>query len=95
MIIFSQVRFLLGIQAQSFVGPFKLPKHYVEIGKNIHHTNIADLVISLICITVLFTVKVCNTIMKGPLSNNGLQGPLFVKISIPDWNRNTSNLSAF
>lgn len=37
-----------------------MPKHYIEVFKNVANTNLVDLLLSVICITILLTVKYIN-----------------------------------
>ncbi|ESO89479.1 hypothetical protein LOTGIDRAFT_192974, partial [Lottia gigantea] len=54
----SQVKYALGIKIPRFGGLFQIINTYIAIIKNIVHTNIPELVITLICIVILYLVKV-------------------------------------
>ncbi|CAH1783539.1 unnamed protein product [Owenia fusiformis] len=58
-IITSQVKFMLGIPTlvKAYTGPFKLILTYVDIFSNIMHTNIADLIISILCCAMLILMR--------------------------------------
>ncbi|KAK6190522.1 hypothetical protein SNE40_002373 [Patella caerulea] len=55
----SQVSKMLNIKVLPHAGAGKLVKTYIEIFTNITQTNIADLVISVICVIILLLVKIC------------------------------------
>uniref|UniRef100_UPI00398F2BE8 sulfate transporter n=1 Tax=Pristiophorus japonicus TaxID=55135 RepID=UPI00398F2BE8 len=66
-ILTSQVKYLLGISIPRAHGPGSLVKTWVHIFKNIHHTNICDLVTSMLCLLVLVPLKEVNECYKSKL----------------------------
>ncbi|XP_078087222.1 sulfate transporter isoform X2 [Mustelus asterias] len=66
-ILTSQVKYLLGISIPRAHGPGSLVKTWVYIFKNIHTTNICDLVTSLVCLLVLVPLKEINECYKSKL----------------------------
>ncbi|XP_067852499.1 sulfate transporter [Heptranchias perlo] len=66
-ILTSQVKYLLGISIPRAHGPGSLVKTWVYIFKNIHNTNICDLVTSILCLLVLVPLKEINECYKSKL----------------------------
>ncbi|ELT97625.1 hypothetical protein CAPTEDRAFT_119293 [Capitella teleta] len=56
-IITSQIPTMFGLSLQRFSGTFSLPNTIIEVFKNIQHTNVASLLITLVCIAVLMVIK--------------------------------------
>lgn len=54
----SQVKYVFGLKIKRFSGMFQLALTYVEIFKNIHKTNLAEMTISFICMIIIYLVKV-------------------------------------
>lgn len=54
----SQVKYVFGLRIRRFSGVFQLVLTYVEIFKNIHKTNLADMTITFICMIIIYLVKV-------------------------------------
>ncbi|XP_053399637.1 prestin-like isoform X2 [Mercenaria mercenaria] len=54
----SQVKYILGLKIPRTDGLFQVVKTYKFIFERISHTNVATLVVSLICIVILYLVKV-------------------------------------
>ncbi|XP_064632130.1 prestin-like isoform X3 [Lineus longissimus] len=53
----SQITHVFGLSIPKYYGPLKLIYIYRDLFSNIHHTNIASLVTSLICVAALVGVK--------------------------------------
>ncbi|XP_072368241.1 sulfate transporter [Scyliorhinus torazame] len=66
-ILTSQVKYLLGISIPRAHGPGSLVQTWVHIFKNIHTTNICDLVTSLVCLLILVPLKEINECYKSKL----------------------------
>ncbi|XP_052068355.1 sulfate transporter-like [Mytilus californianus] len=58
-IVSSQVPKMFGIEVSAHTGAGKLVKMYIELFSNLEKTVISDVVITVICITVILVVKVC------------------------------------
>ncbi|ELT90545.1 hypothetical protein CAPTEDRAFT_72617, partial [Capitella teleta] len=56
-IITSQITTVFGLSLPSISGTFSLPNTIIEVFKNIQHTNVASLLITLVCIAVLMVIK--------------------------------------
>ncbi|XP_060582830.1 prestin-like isoform X2 [Ruditapes philippinarum] len=54
----SQVKYILGLKIPRTDGLFQVVKTYKFIFERITHTNVATLIVSLICIVILYLVKV-------------------------------------
>lgn len=54
----SQVKYALGLKIPRSDGTFQIIKTYALIFKHLHETNIPTLIVSLICMAILYTVKV-------------------------------------
>ncbi|KAL5011790.1 hypothetical protein ScPMuIL_010341 [Solemya velum] len=54
----SQVKTVLGLRIKRFPGVFQIVNTYFAIFENIEMTNFAELLISLICIAIIYLVKV-------------------------------------
>ncbi|XP_007910486.2 sulfate transporter [Callorhinchus milii] len=70
-ILTSQVKYLLGIKINQPRGPGSLILTWVEIFRNIHKTNLCDLITSILCLLVLVPIKEvnarCKPKLKGPI----------------------------
>lgn len=66
-IITSQIKYLLGIRIPRANAPGALVKTWVSVFKNIHETNICDLVTSILCLLVLVPMKEINECYKSKL----------------------------
>ncbi|XP_078406834.1 sulfate transporter isoform X3 [Cetorhinus maximus] len=66
-ILTSQVKYLLGISIPRVQSPGSLVQTWVNIFKNIHTTNICDLVTSVVCLLVLVPLKEINECYKSKL----------------------------
>ncbi|XP_041049383.1 sulfate transporter, partial [Carcharodon carcharias] len=66
-ILTSQVKYLLGISIPRAQSPGSLVQTWVNIFKNIHTTNICDLVTSMVCLLVLVPLKEINEYYKSKL----------------------------
>ncbi|XP_051871266.1 sulfate transporter isoform X2 [Pristis pectinata] len=66
-IITSQIKYLLGIRIPRANAPGSLVKTWLSIFKNIHETNICDLVTSILCLLVLVPMKEINEWYKPKL----------------------------
>ncbi|XP_067899056.1 sulfate transporter [Heterodontus francisci] len=66
-ILTSQVKYLLGLSIPRAHGPGSLVQTWVYIFKNIHHTNICDLVTSVLCLLLLVPLKEINECYKSKL----------------------------
>ncbi|XP_069754878.1 sulfate transporter isoform X2 [Narcine bancroftii] len=66
-IITSQMKYLIGIHIPRANGPGSLVKTWISIFKNIHETNICDLVTSILCLLVLVPMKEINECYKSKL----------------------------
>lgn len=53
----SQVPKTLGVRVKAFSGPGKLILMYVDLFKNIKETNVAEVIIAIVCIIILLFVK--------------------------------------
>ncbi|XP_050951823.1 solute carrier family 26 member 10 [Labeo rohita] len=57
----SQLQSMLGLRLPRFAGAFSLFKTLASVMENVPHTNLAELVISLLCLAVLVPVKEVNS----------------------------------
>ncbi|KAG5282397.1 hypothetical protein AALO_G00055540 [Alosa alosa] len=57
----SQLQSMLGLRLPRYTGPFSLFKTLASVMENLPHTNVAELIISLVCLAVLVPVKEVNT----------------------------------
>ncbi|XP_034028291.1 solute carrier family 26 member 10 [Thalassophryne amazonica] len=57
----SQLQSMLGLRIPRHTGTFSLFKTLASVMENLHHTNTAELLISLLCLAVLVPVKEVNT----------------------------------
>jgi len=53
----SQVKHVFGISTDNYSGPLKLIYTYIDFFKQIPDTNVASIIISIICMAVLFVTK--------------------------------------
>uniref|UniRef100_UPI00358FE3A5 sulfate transporter-like n=1 Tax=Myxine glutinosa TaxID=7769 RepID=UPI00358FE3A5 len=63
-ILTSQVKYLLGLSMPRYKGVGALVMNWVSLFKMIHHTNICDLVTSIICFLVMVPIKEMNICYK-------------------------------
>lgn len=66
-ILTSQVKYLLGLRLPRSHGVGSLITTWINVFKNIHHTNICDLITSLLCLLVLLPSKELNEHFKAKL----------------------------
>ncbi|KAM8972099.1 chloride anion exchanger-like [Pelodytes ibericus] len=64
-VLVSQLKFILGLKVDPYSGPLALFYTLRDIFKQITHTNIADLVTSIIIMVVVFAVKEINERFKA------------------------------
>ncbi|XP_016378077.1 solute carrier family 26 member 10-like [Sinocyclocheilus rhinocerous] len=57
----SQLQSMLGLRLPRYAGAFSLFKTLASVMENVPHTNLAELVISLLCLAVLVPVKEVNS----------------------------------
>ncbi|KAI4896534.1 hypothetical protein NFI96_010307 [Prochilodus magdalenae] len=57
----SQLQNMLGLRLPRYTGTFSLFKTLASVMENLPHTNLAELLISLLCLTVLIPIKEVNT----------------------------------
>ncbi|TRY66502.1 hypothetical protein DNTS_005386 [Danionella cerebrum] len=57
----SQLQSMLGLRLPRYAGSFSLFKTLASVMENVPHTNVAELVISLLCLAVLVPVKEANS----------------------------------
>ncbi|KAK9954157.1 hypothetical protein ABG768_016252 [Culter alburnus] len=57
----SQLQSMLGLRLPRYAGSFSLFKTLASVMENVPHTNLAELVISLLCLAVLVPVKEVNS----------------------------------
>ncbi|XP_043081488.1 solute carrier family 26 member 10 [Puntigrus tetrazona] len=57
----SQLQSMLGLRLPRYAGAFSLFKTLASVMENVPHTNLAELVISLLCLAVLVPVKEINS----------------------------------
>ncbi|XP_042563520.1 solute carrier family 26 member 10 [Clupea harengus] len=56
----SQLQSMLGLRLPRYTGPFSLFKTLASVMENLPHTNLAELLISLVCLAALVPVKEVN-----------------------------------
>ncbi|XP_042569216.1 solute carrier family 26 member 10-like [Cyprinus carpio] len=64
----SQLQSMLGLRLPRYAGVFSLFKTLASVMENVPHTNLAELVISLLCLAVLVPVKEVNSHFRERLS---------------------------
>ncbi|KAI2649672.1 Solute carrier family 26 member 10 [Labeo rohita] len=74
----SQLQSMLGLRLPRFAGAFSLFKTLASVMENVPHTNLAELVISLLCLAVLVPVKEVNSRFR-----ERLRTPIPVEIITP------------
>ncbi|XP_072552675.1 solute carrier family 26 member 10 [Salminus brasiliensis] len=57
----SQLQSMLGLRLPRYTGTFSLFKTLASVMENLPHTNLAELLISLLCLAVLIPIKEVNT----------------------------------
>ncbi|KAG7471877.1 hypothetical protein MATL_G00102650 [Megalops atlanticus] len=57
----SQLQSMLGLRLPRHTGPFSLFKTLASVLENLPHTNLAELLISVVCLAVLVPIKEVNT----------------------------------
>ncbi|KAI1892239.1 hypothetical protein AGOR_G00131310 [Albula goreensis] len=57
----SQLQSMLGLKLSRHTGPFSLFRTLASVLENLPHTNVAELIISFVCLSVLVPVKEVNT----------------------------------
>ncbi|XP_064155201.1 solute carrier family 26 member 10 isoform X1 [Anguilla rostrata] len=57
----SQLQSMLGLRLPRYTGPFSLFKTLASVLENLPHTNLAEFFISLVCLSVLVSVKEVNS----------------------------------
>ncbi|KAJ8369912.1 hypothetical protein SKAU_G00099400 [Synaphobranchus kaupii] len=57
----SQLQSMLGLRLTRYTGPFSLFKTLASVLENLPHTNLAEFLISLVCLSVLVPMKEVNT----------------------------------
>lgn len=70
-ILTSQFKYLLGLKIPRPQGWFTLFKTWYSLLTNLSHTNICDLVTSLVCLLILIPTKELNNRFKAKLKVNG------------------------
>uniref|UniRef100_F6RWK5 SLC26A/SulP transporter domain-containing protein n=1 Tax=Ciona intestinalis TaxID=7719 RepID=F6RWK5_CIOIN len=76
----AQVKYCFGIDLARQKAPFALVKTYVELFSRIKETNVAEIVLSLVTVVVLYPVKLLNVKYKKKLRNIPIPIELFVII---------------
>uniref|UniRef100_A0A8C4RTQ6 Solute carrier family 26 member 5 n=1 Tax=Erpetoichthys calabaricus TaxID=27687 RepID=A0A8C4RTQ6_ERPCA len=66
-VLLSQLKYLFGIKTSRFSGPFSAIYSVVALGSNIKTTNVAALIVGVICIILLVAVKEINDRFKQKL----------------------------
>jgi len=76
----TQIKAVFGITVPRQSPPFTIVKTYIELFKHIAESNVTTLIISLICIAVLYPIKLINIKYKKQLRSIPIPVELFVVV---------------